>query len=238
MRSRRLGAIAAAMLFILLASGVAWGEGSLWPSGGGPYLGVDLFVGTPSARGDVFRSVFPGASLRFIASRHFELSLDYAFMDIEYYYPETPSGPWAGPTQWSSMPPRFAGMRADWIFFHTKHFIAPLAWYVAPLDELGLPLALRLGAGPAVSLIVPNESAVYYPGLSAAFEQFRQSFKAYLGLTLRVGLEYRPWNLVRFGVEYLFVVNALADFAGELARDPVGYFDKAGNFLVFAGLRL
>jgi hypothetical protein len=227
-------------ILLCMAAAAAWAgpRATLWPGGAGPYIGVDLLVGTPSARGDVFKAVFPGASLRFLASRHLEFSLDYAFMEIEYYYPESGAGPWHGPLQWSSMPDRFSGMRPDWIFYHTKHFIAPQAWYVAPLDDLGLPLAIRIGAGPAISLIVPNEAAKFYPGLSDAFEQFKESFKAYLGLSLRLGLEYRPWSHARIGLEYLFVVDSLIGMAGDMAKYGLDYLDRAGNFLVFAGARL
>jgi hypothetical protein len=232
MRTQRPGAFAlvAAMFLLALSPMIVCAEG--------PYIGLDLMVGTPSARADVFRSVFPGASLRYIASPHLEFSLDYAFMDIEYYYPESGSGPWVGPIQWSSMPDRFSSLKLDWIFYHTKHFISPQIWYVAPLEALGLPLAIRLGAGPAISLIVPNEAAKYYPGLSDAFEQFKESFKAYLGLSLRVGIEYRPWRFGRVGLEYLFIVDSLPDFAGDMAREGLGYFEKAGNLVVFTGLRL
>ncbi len=204
----------------------------------GGRLGVDLFAGTPSARADVFRSAFPGLSLRYIASPNFELSLDYAFMETEYYYPESGSGPWTGPVQWSSMPDGFSGMRSSWIFYHTKHFISPVAWYIAPLESYGAPFAVRVGAGPALSLIVPNESTKYYPGLSDAFDQFKQSFKAYLGLSFRLGLEYRPARFARIGLEYLFVVDSLMDAATAAARLGFDYFDRAGNLLVFAGFRL
>jgi hypothetical protein len=229
---------AAAAVIVLLLGSAAGAQNSLWPDGGGPYVGVDAIVGTPSARGDIFRKAFVGASLRYIASPKLEFSLDYAFMDLEYYYPETSSGPWKGPVRWSSVPDRFAGLRDGWIFYHTKHFISPQIWYVAPLERYGMPLALRLGLGPAISFIVPNEAAQYYPGLSDAFEEFKSSFKAYLGLSLRFGLEYRQWRFARIGLEYLFIVDSFPDLAGDLGRYGLDYFDKAGNLLLFAGLRL
>lgn len=203
-----------------------------------PFLGVDAMVGTPSAMKDVFRTAFPGASLRYIASPHLEFSLDYAFMETEYYYPESGSGPWVGPAEWSSVPGRFGDLRSSWIFYHTKHFIAPQAWYVASLEGYGAPLALRLGAGPAISLLKPNEAAKYYPGLSDAFEQFRSSFKAYLGLSVRLGLEYRPWSFFRVGVEYLFIVDSLSQMAADASRSGLDYFRNSGNFIVFTGIRI
>ena len=136
------------------------------------------------------------------------------------------------------MPARFDGLKDSWIFFHTRHFIAPQVWYVAPLEEYGAPLAIRVGAGPAISLIVPNEAASYYPGLSAAYKEFAASFKAYLGLSLRVGLEYRPWSWARLGVEYLFVVDSLTAMAGDISRDALGYVERSGNFIVFTGIRI
>ncbi|MDP3179979.1 MAG: hypothetical protein Q8M76_18855 [Spirochaetaceae bacterium] len=224
----------------LLAAGPAcsFGQGSGWRGGGGPYLGLDVYVGTPSAASDAFRAAFPGASLRYIATKRLEFSLDYAFMDVEYYYPESGDGPWKGPVQWSSMPSAFEDMRGDWIFYHTKHFLAPQAWYVAPLDEYGAPLSIRLGAGPAISLIVPNEAAKFYPGLSDAFAQFKESFQAYLGLSLRLGVEYKPWRFARLGVEYLFLVDSLADFAGDIGANGMDFFKRSGNFIVYAGVRL
>jgi hypothetical protein len=201
-------------------------------------FGVDAFVGTPSAASDAFRSAFFGASLRYRLSRHFELSLDYAFMETEYYYPEGASGPWAGPVPWSSMPDRYSGMRDSWIFYHTKHFLAPQLWYIEPLDRFDLPLAVRVGAGPAISFLVPSEAAEYYPGLSDAYELFKESFQAYLGLSLRLGLEYRPWRFFRVGAEYLFVVDSFSEMAGDIGRYGWEYFDRAGNFLVFVGARL
>jgi hypothetical protein len=238
----RIARFAACWLIAAFAvlGGVAWGQSSrsIWPDGGGPYAGVDVIAGTPSALGDVFRSAFVGASLRFIASRNLEFSLDYAFMDIEYYYPETGSGPWRGPVPWSSVPPPLSGMKDGWIFYHTKHFIAPQVWYIAPLEDLGLPLAVRVGAGPAISFLVPSEAALYYPGLSDAFEQFRVGFQTFLGMSLRLGLEYRLWNFARLGIEYLFIVDSFTDMAGDISRYGLDYFNRAGNFLVFAGARL
>jgi hypothetical protein len=231
--------ILAAALF-LLSLGAASGEGSVipWAGGGGPHFGLDLFVGTPSARADVFRSVFPGASLRYIATRNLEFSLDYAFMETEYYYPVSGSGPWVGPVEWSSMPANFSGMKDNWIFFQTKHFLAPQIWYVAPLDELELPAAIRVGIGPAISFLVPNEAARYYPGLSDAFSQFTKTFDAFLGLSLHLGLEYRPMDFVHVGVEYLFLVDKVTEVASGIGSYGVKYFERAGNLMVFAGVRL
>jgi hypothetical protein len=235
-RLRRVTAALFIGLCVVLSGEQA--QGSIWPGDLGPFVGLDVMLGTPSAMRDVFRTGFPGVSLRYIASRNIEFSLDYAFMDIEYYYPETASGPWKGPIQWSSMPDRFQALRSDWIFYHTKHFLAPTAWYVAPLDVFDLPLAVRVGAGPAISIIVPNEAARYYPGLASAFEEFSQSYKAYLGLSLRLGLEYRPLRFARLGVEYLFVVDRPSDMVTGLGVDALGWFERAGNFIFFAGLRL
>jgi hypothetical protein len=230
---------AAAILFAMAAAAGAAAQSSSWPGGKAPFIGVDVMVGTPSARGDVFRNAFPGLSLRYLASRNFEVSLDYAFMDVGYYYPESGSGPWAGPVPWSSIPSRFEDMKDSWIFFHTKHFLAPQLWYVAPLDELlELPLALRLGVGPAISFLVPNEAAQYYPGLSDAFTLFNESFKAYLGFSVRLGLEYKPWNLIRVGAEYLFVVDSLTSVAGDVGKLGIRYFQRAGNFVVYTGVRI
>jgi hypothetical protein len=225
----------AALLFLAAASAAAQ---SFWPRGGGPYIGVDALVGTPSAVGDVFHAAFPGVSLRYVASPNLEFSLDYAFMDIGYYYPETGDGPWRGPLRWSSMPEGFGPTGLGWIFYHTVHFIAPQAWYVAPLERYGAPIAIRVGAGPAISLIVPNEAARFYPGLAEAFEEFRSSFKAYLGLSLRLGLEYRPWRFARIGIEYLFLVDSLAGLAGDIGSYGMDYFKRAGNVVVFTGIRL
>jgi hypothetical protein len=183
------GASAAFILLLALAPGPLSSQSSPWPDGGGPYLGLDLIAGTPSALQDVFRGGFPGASLRYIASPNLEFSLDYAFMEIAYYYPETASGPWRGPVAWSSMPARFSGMQESWIFYHTKHFLAPQAWYIAPLEAFDQPLAIRLGAGPAISFVIPNETAKFYPGLSDAFDLFNRSFNTFLGLSLRARLE-------------------------------------------------
>lgn len=61
-----------------------------------PRFGLDFFVGTPSAMDDVFKGVFPGLSLRFMLNGRVGFSLDYAFIGFEYYYPESPSGPWGG----------------------------------------------------------------------------------------------------------------------------------------------
>ena len=218
---------------------VAGAQGrSIWADGGGPYAGVDVFVGTPSALGDVFRSAFVGASLRFIASRNIEYSLDYAFMDFEYYYPASGSGPWIGPVPWSSMPASLNGYKDSWIFYQTKHFLAPQIWYVAPLDDFGWPLAIRVGAGPAISFLVPSQAARYYPGLSDAFTQFKETFRTFLGLSLRLGLEYRPGSFARFGFEYLFVVDSLPEMGADIARFGFDYLNRSGNFLIFAGARL
>jgi len=238
-KAERWQALAAILAILALSPGAqAQAPRSLWAGGGGPYIGVDAFVGTPSARADIFRHVFVGTSLRYVASPTFEISLDYAFMDLEYYYPESGSGPWTGPVPWSSVPARFSDLRGSWIFYQTRHFLAPQVWYIAPLEDYGLPLAIRLGAGPALSIIVPSEAARYYPGLSDAFEQFRSSFKAYLGLSLRLGLEYRPWRLWRLGAEYLFVVDSLSSMAADISQNGLDYFSKAGNLILYGGLRL
>lgn len=224
---------------LLLAAPTALlAEGSVWPNGKGPYLGLDLMVGTPSATADVFRNAFFGGSLRFIASEHFELSLDYAFMETEYYYPESINGPWAGPVPWNSMPARFEDRRGDWIFYHTKHFLSPQLWLIAPIERAQAPLFARFGAGPAISFLVPNEAAKYYPGLSDAFEVFNESFETYLGLSLRAGLEYRPWEHIRVGAEYLFIADSLADAGEDIARLGWEYLSRSGNFVVTAGVRL
>lgn len=209
-----------------------------WPDDAGSHIGIDLFLGTPSALGDVFRTGFPGLSLRYIASPRLEFSLDYAFMAIEYYYPESGSGPWRGPVPWSSIPPAFSSLQSDWIFFQTRHFISPQVWYVAPLDVLGLPAALRLGLGPAISLIIPNESARYYPGLSSAFQQFSKTFDAFLGMSLHLGAEYRLFEVLRLGLDYLFVIDSITSIGGDIGSYGWDYFKRSGNLLVFAGVRL
>jgi hypothetical protein len=224
------------LLFLSIA--VVAGAQSIWPGGRGPVIGVDLLVGTPSAVKDVFQTVFPGASLRFIASPTIEFSLDYAFMDIGYYYPESGNGPWRGPIRWSSMPERFDGSPVNWIFFHTSHFIAPQVWYLASLEQYGAPLAIRVGAGPAISFVIPNEAARFYPGLSDAFEEFKSGFKTYLGFSFRVGIEYRQWKFGRFGMEYLFVIDSLTDLAGNIGSYGMDYINRAGNLVVFTGIRL
>jgi hypothetical protein len=230
---------AAMAVFLSLATGAAaFCAGPIWRGVGGPYIGVDFTAGTPSAMGDVFRAAFPGASLRFIASPRLEFSLDYAFMETGYYYPESGSGPWTGPIPWSSMPGKYDGLEDSWIFYHTKHFISPQVWYLAPLEDYGWPLAIRLGAGPAISLIVPSESATYYPGLSGAYKEFESGFKAFLGLSLRAGLEYRPWPWARLGLEYLFVVDSLVDMAANLSSEGLDFVSRAGNFVVFTGIRI
>ncbi len=239
MKAFRLAvAVAALFLAAAVSSAGAQAARSLWAGGGGPHIGVDALVGTPSSQADVFRKGFVGASLRYMASRNLEFSLDYAFMDFEYYYPESSSGPWTGPVPWSSVPATFSSMKDSWIFYQTRHFLAPQVWYVAPLEDYGLPMAIRLGAGPALSFVVPNEAAQYYPGLSDAFDQFASNFKAYLGLSLRLGLELRPLTWGRVGLEYLFVVDSLIDMAAELGHYGLDYAGRAGNFVVYAGLRL
>ncbi|HCM25117.1 MAG: hypothetical protein A2Z99_18580 [Treponema sp. GWB1_62_6] len=201
-------------------------------------FGVDFFVGTPSASSDIFRAVFPGVSLRYRHSGRIEFSLDYAFMDFEYYYPESPSGPWMGPVDWSSMPSRFDKLRGDWIFYQTKHFIAPQVWYIASLERYGQPLAIRLGAGPAFSLVIPSESAKFYPGLADAYEQFKKDFDIHPGWSFRLGLEYKPWRAVRLGAEYLFVIDSVTSFASDIGVWGTEYLDRSGNVLIFAGVRI
>ena len=205
-----------------------------------PRFGLDLFVGTPSASGDIFRGVFAGSSLRYRPSRRIEFSLDYAFMGFEYYYPKSPSGPWEGPTAWSSMPSRFDDLWGDWIFYQTRHFIAPQAWYVASLERFGQPLALRVGAGPAFSLVIPSGAAKFYPGLADAFEQFRKDYEIHPGWSFRLGLEYLPRRLgaLRFGAEYLFVIDSVTGFASDIGDYGLEYLDRSGNVLIFAGVRL
>jgi hypothetical protein len=203
-------------------------------------LGLDTFVGTPSAMDDVFKGVFPGFSLRYMVNQRVGISLDYAFIGFEYYYPESPSGPWAGPVAWSSMPSRFSDLRGDWIFYQTRHFIAPQVWYLTSLDPVRQAFTLRLGAGPAFSFLIPAEAALYYPGLSEAFEQFSKDFDIHPGWSFRLGLEYQPQfaGFLRFGAEYLFLIDSLTTFASELSTDVLDYIDRSGNFLLFAGVRL
>jgi len=203
-----------------------------------PHFGLDVFVGTPSAADDIFQAVFPGISLRFLYSRNVEFSLDYAFIALEYYYPKSPSGPWVGPVEWSSVPSRFSGLRDSWMFYHTRHYISPLAWYVERFDEGNSPFALRVGAGPVLSLVIPNGSADYYPGLSDAFEKYELDFDIHPGWSVAVGLEYAPWRLFRVGVEYLFIVDSLPDFVDNMGRSGLNYVDKAGNLKLFMGLRI
>jgi len=239
-RPSRALALAGALLFAALAGAPPTAaEPEPRPGGGGPRFGIDAFVGTPSAFGDAFRSVFFGASLRYIVSPNLELSLDYAFMDVGYYYPEDAQGDsWAGPVPWSSMPERYEGMRSSWIFYHTRHFLAPQLWYLAPLDRFELPLALRVGAGPAFSFLVANDAADYYPGLAEAYALFKKDFEAYLGLSLRLGLEYRPGRFWRLGLEYLFIVDSFSGLADDLGRYGFGYVERSGNLLAFVGARL
>lgn len=159
-------------------------------------------------------------------------------MDIEYYYPESPAGPWHGPVPWSSMPARFEDFRDGWIFYQTRHYLAPHAWYLAPLGRYDSPFAIRLGAGPALSFVIASESARFYPGLSEAFEQFASGFEAWLGLSLHAGAEYQGWRHVRLGAEYLFVVDTIDQAVRNLGRDPWGWIAAAGNVLLYAGVRL
>ena len=222
------------LLFSLsLAVGVSAQEGE-------GRFGADIFVGTPSAMDDVFKGVFPGLSLRFMLNGRVGFSLDYAFIGFEYYYPESSSGPWAGPVAWSSMPSRFSDLRADWIFYQTRHFIAPQVWYLTTLDPDRQAFTLRLGAGPAFSFLLPAEAARYYPGLSDAFEQFSKDFEIHPGWSFRLGLEYQPEfaRFLRFGAEYLFLIDSLTTFASELSSGALDYIDRSGNFLLFAGVRL
>ncbi len=224
------------------ASGGAGGRAAAderpWFDGRDPHLALDFVAGTPSARADVFKSAFFGASLRYMLNRQVGLGLDYAFMDVGYYYPESSAGPWAGPLPWSSVPDRYGGMKDSWIFYHTKHFISPQAWYVASLGELELPLALTVSGGPAISFLVPNEAAEFYPGLSDAFSVFKESFEAYLGFALKLGLEFRPFDYMRVGAEYLFIVDSFTGMASEIGRLGVDYFRRAGNLAIFTGVRL
>ncbi|MFH2114017.1 MAG: hypothetical protein ABIJ86_05880 [Spirochaetota bacterium] len=203
-------------------------------------FGLDTFVGTPSAADDVFKGVFPGLSLRYMMNDRFGFSLDYAFIGFEYYYPESPSGPWAGPVAWSSMPSRFSDLQDDWIFYQTRHFIAPQMWYLTSLDPVRQAFTLRLGAGPAISFLIPAEAALYYPGLSDAFEQFNKDFEIHPGWSFRLGLEFQPQfaGFLRFGAEYLFLIDSITTFASEVSSSALDYIDRSGNFLLFAGVRL
>jgi len=227
-------ALAAALA---VAPFVAAGEGA---RDAGPYhrFGFDLMAGTPSALTDVFRSAFFGASFRYMITEKLGLGLDYAFMDLEYYYPEGADGPWAGPVPWSSVPDRFSGLRDSWIFYHTKHYLAPQLWYFESLSEFGTPLTIRLGLGPAISFLVPSESASYYPGLSDAYSLFKESFEAYLGFSIELGLEYELGEHLRLGGEYLFIADSASDLAGDVARYGLDYFRRSGNFVFLAGVRL
>ena len=141
---------------------------------------------------------------------------------------------------WSSMPSHFADLRADWIFYQTRHFIAPQVWYLTTLDPDRQAFTLRLGAGPAFSFLLPAEAARYYPGLSDAFEQFSKDFEIHPGWSFRLGLEYRPEfaRFLRFGAEYLFLIDSVTTFASELSNGALDYIDRSGNFLLFAGVRL
>jgi hypothetical protein len=233
------GLVLALAAALALSAAPAPAEGFRLPwADGQRHLGLELFVGLPSARPADFPEAFPGLSLRYLASRNLELSLDYAFMGFEYYYPESPSGPWRGPVRWSAMPGRFSSLRSSWIFYHTRHFLAPTAWLVAPMDYIGLPFALRLGLGPGLSLVLPSEAAKYYLGLADAYAAFEKDFDVYLGLSLRLGLEYRTEGMTRLGFEYLFIVDSLSEFAAEASRDGASYFARSGNFVFFAGVRL
>ena len=225
---------------MLLIASAVYAEDATMPAEAShtPHFGLDLFVGTPSAADDIFQAVFPGISLRYLYSPHVEFSLDYAFLALEYYYPKSPSGPWVGPVEWSSVPSRFNGLKDSWIFYHTRHYISPLAWYVERFDEGRSPFALRVGAGPVLSLVIPNGSADYYPGLSDAFEQFELDFDMHPGWSIAVGLEYAPWRLLRVGVEYLFIVDSLPDFVDNMGHSGLNYVEQAGNFRLFAGLRI
>ncbi|MFH2113925.1 MAG: hypothetical protein ABIJ86_05385, partial [Spirochaetota bacterium] len=229
--------ISAMMLFIFIILGLA---ASVSGEEREARFGLDTFIGTPSAMDDVFKGVFPGLSLRFMLNGKIGFSLDYAFIGFEYYYPESPSGPWIGPVAWSSMPARFADLQADWIFYQTRHFIAPQVWYVTSLDSSGQEVSVRLGAGPAFSFLIPAESALYYPGLSDAFEQFNNDFEIHPGWSFRLGFEYRPRfaRFLRLGAEYLFLIDSLTAFASEVSSDVLDYVDRSGNFLLFLGVRL
>jgi len=203
-------------------------------------FGLDTFLGTPSAMDDVFKGVFPGLSLRYMLTGRIGFSLDYAFIGFEYYYPESPSGPWVGPVAWSSMPSRFDDLRGDWIFYQTRHFVAPQVWYLTSLDPSGQTASLRLGAGPAFSFLIPAQAALYYPGLSDAFEQFSTEFDVHPGWSFRLGFEYRPEfaRFLRVGAEYLFLIDSVITFASDISGGALEYIDRSGNFLLFAGVRL
>jgi len=235
---RPIRALALILAVSVTAQGLAAEIFSPW-SDGRARLGLDLSLGTPSGLKDVFRSAFPGVSLRYLATRNFEFSLDYAYLEMSYYYPTSPSGPWAGPVPWSSVPASFSGMRTDWLFYQTRHFLAPQAWYVGSLEEaLGLPLDLRVGLGPALTLVVPSEALKYYPSLADAVANFSSTFKAYLGLSFHAGLGWHPTDWFRLGAEYLFVVDSPFDVMTELWRDPLGWVERSGNLVLTAGVRL
>ncbi len=200
-------------------------------------LGVDFTIGTPSSFQDIFRSVSLGASVRWLATDRIEVSLDYFYLGKEFYYPD--SGDWYGPVPWTSVPS--GDIHAyDWIFYHTRHYIAPKAWYLVPLDALSEAgdFDLRLGTGPALNFIIPSEAAIYYPELADAFEQFEKTFDAYLGWTVNVGLEYHPVPLVALGFEYMFLIDDFTKIAYSMSQDWLGYLDKAGNFVFYVGMRI
>ncbi|MCX7023255.1 MAG: hypothetical protein NT080_01375 [Spirochaetes bacterium] len=200
-------------------------------------LGIDLVVGTPSSVQDVFRSVTVGASVRWLMSYNVELSLDYFFLGTEYYYPDPDSGDWVGPVPWTSVPQNWGVDASDWIFYHTRHYLAPKAWLLIPSEPYG-GFAARFGTGPALSFVVPSEAATYYPELADAFAEFETTFEAYLGWTLDAGLEWRPMKLLAVGFEYLFVADDLRTILASFARDWLGYLDRSGNLVIYLGVRI
>jgi hypothetical protein len=234
----RISARILALTLMMAAAIPAAAEEWAVPESRKPVFGFDVAVGTPSALGDVFRTAFFGVSARYFFTPEIAVSLDYAFMEKEFYYPASASGPWVGPVPWSTLPSRFEDMRDSWIFYHTKHLLAPQLWYIAPFELLELPLAVRVGGGPAISFIVPSEAAEYYPGLSDQFEVFRQDFKAFLGFSVRLGLEVELFEHLRVGADYLFIVDSAAEMAGDVGSFGIDYFDRAGNVVIFAGFRI
>jgi len=228
----------AAMLFFLARTGATAQESSPipWPDGQ-PHIALDLFVGAPLNPADTFTNPFPGASLRFFASSNIEFGIDYIFLGTDYYYPESPSGSWQGPVEWSSMPAGFRS-QSDWIFYQTRHFISPMVWYVVPPSPDALPFAVRLGLGPALSFVVPSGAADYYPGLSQSFSQFSSGFKAFLGASLAMGVEFRLGSVATLGAQCRMVVDSFTTMVDDIGRLGLSWLGEAGIITASAGLRL
>ncbi len=233
-----MGKRAALFSVLALVVSLSWGQDARETSKSTAVFGMDAFMGAPSLFNGVFDAPFPGISLRFRATPTLEFSLDYAFMNIEYYYPEEASGAWFGPVPWSSMPELFAAYRDSWLFYQTKHFLAPFVWYRSILSETPVHLTLRLGLGPAFSLIIPNEASQYYPGFLDEFTAFSQSFSINLGAASRIGLETALWDNFVFGADLLFIVDSFVNVASDIAHYGYGYIERAGNLLLFIGVRI